>query len=129
MPRIQCDPANPASPANALNGQENTPIFLKVVSLSGIGGSADVWRAKIPPRVAPVPVQTASGAQPLAPSLPAISCRLVPLDAPWVDGARYREAGATDARNRLDLYVADISGPWVRRHGVLMLYKALEAVV
>lgn len=120
MPPIQCDPANPASPANALNGQENTPIFLKVVSLGGIGGSSDVWRAKIPPRVAPVPVQTASGAQSLAQSPPAISCRLVPLDAPFAEDRRYREAGAAEVQTRLDLYREDPAGPWIRRHGVLI---------
>jgi hypothetical protein len=52
---------------------------------------------------------------------------LVPLAVPFIDGARYSEAGATD-RNRLDLYVADVSGPWVRRHGALMRYDALEVV-
>jgi hypothetical protein len=45
---------------------------------------------------------------------------LVPLDKPFVEGVRYREAGATDARNRLDLYLADESGPWLRKHGVLL---------
>ena len=45
---------------------------------------------------------------------------LVPLEAPWVDGGRFREAGATEARTRLDLYLADPNGPWIRRHGVLI---------
>ena len=45
---------------------------------------------------------------------------LVPLQAPFVEGRRYREAGATEASNRLDLYVADPAGTWLRRHGVLL---------
>ena len=57
-----------------------------------------------------------SGIEPSAPSAPT----LVPLNAPFVDGGRYRLAGATEARTRLDLYLADPNGPWIRRHGVLI---------
>lgn len=61
---------------------------------------------------------------PLNPSDPSESSfsapgALVPLDTPFIEGKRYREAGATDL-NRLDLYVADESGPWIRKHGVLI---------
>jgi hypothetical protein len=44
---------------------------------------------------------------------------LVPRDAPWQDGARYRLAGEIDA-DRLDLFEADPAGEWIRRHGVLL---------
>lgn len=55
------------------------------------------------------------GIQPSAPSARV----LVPRDAPWQDGARYRLAGEIDA-DRLDLFVADPTGEWIRRHGVLI---------
>ncbi len=42
------------------------------------------------------------------------------MDAPFVEARRYRMAGATELRTRLDLYVADPAGPWVRAYGVLM---------
>lgn len=45
---------------------------------------------------------------------------LVPLDAAFVEGHRYRLAGATEFATRLDLFCADPGGPWVRRHGVLI---------
>ena len=45
---------------------------------------------------------------------------LVPLDQPFVEGERYREAEATEWPRRLDLYRADSTGPWVRRHSVLL---------
>ncbi len=54
------------------------------------------------------------GIQPSAPSA------LVPIDIPFADGMRYREAGATEIRTRLDLFVSDPAGPWVRRYGVLV---------
>jgi hypothetical protein len=43
----------------------------------------------------------------------------IPLDQPFVEGERYREAEATEWPRRLDLYRADPTGPWVRQHGVL----------
>jgi len=43
----------------------------------------------------------------------------IPLDQPFVEGERYREAEATEWPTRLDLYRADPTGPWVRQHGVL----------
>ena len=61
-----------------------------------------------------------SGIEPSAPSAPT----LVPLNAPFVDGGRYRLAGATEAKTRLDLYLADPNGPWVRLHGILMAYES-----
>lgn len=48
---------------------------------------------------------------------------LVPLDEPFVEGRRYRQARATEWRARLDLFVADPAGPWLRRHGVLLAVK------
>jgi hypothetical protein len=59
--------------------------------------------------------------QPSAPSAPAGRPPLVPVEAPFRDGQRYRLAGATEVRSRLDLYLEDPTGPWVRRHGVLMV--------
>ena len=47
---------------------------------------------------------------------------LVPRDAPWQDGARYRLAGEIDA-DRLDLFVADPTGEWLRHDGVLILSR------
>ena len=52
--------------------------------------------------------------------LPATLSNLVPLDVPFVDGQRYRLAPAIEVSNRLELFVADPSGPWIRRHGVLI---------
>ena len=46
---------------------------------------------------------------------------LVPLDTPFVEGQRYQLAGATELRTRLDCYLADPAGPWIRLHGVLMV--------
>lgn len=45
--------------------------------------------------------------------------KLIPLEAPWRDGCRYREAGAIEIKSRLDCYIEDSTGPWVRVHGVL----------
>ena len=64
-------------------------------------------------------IQTAAKA---GPAISALSA-LVPLDLPFVDGQRYREAGATELSSRLDLYLADPAGPWVRRFGVLLAFQ------
>ncbi len=61
--------------------------------------------------------------QPSAPSAIAGRPPLVPINVPFAEGARYREAGATEAATRLDLYIADDSGPWIRRAGVLQVVK------
>ena len=45
---------------------------------------------------------------------------LTPLESPFIDGHRYRLAQATELRTRLDLYVEDEGGPWLRKHGVLI---------
>ena len=46
---------------------------------------------------------------------------LIPTEAPWQDGARYREAGAWEnAAPHFECYIADPAGPWIRRHGVLL---------
>lgn len=45
---------------------------------------------------------------------------LVPLDAPFIEGQRYRQAAATEWPSRLDLFTADPAGPWLRLHGLLM---------
>ena len=58
------------------------------------------------------------GIRPSAPSARV----LVPRDAPWQEGGRYRLAGETDA-NRLDLFEQDPAGEWIRLHGVLILSR------
>ena len=58
------------------------------------------------------------GIQPSAPSARV----LVPRDAPWQEGARYRLAGEIDA-DRLDLFEADPTGEWLRHGGVLILSR------
>jgi hypothetical protein len=60
------------------------------------------------------------GGHSLKPCLSSLSAPLVPLAMPWREGARYREAGAAEIVSRLDLYVEDPAGPWIRRHGVLL---------
>jgi len=69
-----------------------------------------------------------SSAAPTAPTAPANTANadtearplLIPLEPPFVDGQRYREAQSTERATRLDLFVDDASGPWIRRHGVLL---------
>ena len=51
-----------------------------------------------------------------APSAPA----LVPVEIAFTEGRRYRAAGVTEARTRLELYVEDPKGAWRRSHGVLI---------
>lgn len=46
--------------------------------------------------------------------------RLTPLDTPWVNGQRYREAGAVEIKSRLDCYVEDPAGPWFRMRDILI---------
>jgi hypothetical protein len=46
--------------------------------------------------------------------------KLVPIHAPFIDGRHYRKATATEWPSRLDLFVEDEAGPWIRRHGVLI---------
>ncbi len=65
----------------------------------------------------------------VAPSAPS-AARLVPLETPFIDGHRYRGAGATEARTRhgkLDLFFADPAGPWIRQHGVLLSVAEVTA--
>ena len=45
---------------------------------------------------------------------------LVPLNKAFTEGRRYRAAGVTEARTRLELYVEDPKGAWRRSHGVLI---------
>jgi hypothetical protein len=53
--------------------------------------------------------------------LSALSAKpLVPIEQPFIEGQRYRLAGATEVGTRLDLYHADPNGPWMRRHGIIM---------
>lgn len=123
----------PANPDITYNPVEITGVFQRVVGVSGVGGNTglqpDPWRAKIPPRVPPTPApvwiksshapEVPVGFPPESPT----ACdfpTLVPLDSPFVEGRRYRMAGATDALTRLDLYIADPAGLWVRTAGVLM---------
>lgn len=71
-----------------------------------------------------VPERGLSATLPILPVLPSASAKirppLIPLESPWRNGARYREAGCTEIRNRLACYIEDEAGPWVRRHGVLI---------
>lgn len=74
-------------------------------------------------------IREESGIQPSAPSAPptpSLRPRLVPLETPWQDGARYREVGAWEIATRLDCYVADPAGPWVRRRGNLLAINPLD---
>ena len=57
-------------------------------------------------------------------ALSALSAPLVPLDEPFIEGQRYRLAGATELATRVDCYLADPAGPWRRRHGVLVAVQA-----
>lgn len=61
-----------------------------------------------------------SGKRPSAPSAPLDRPPLVPLEAPFVEGKRYRLAPATEWPSRLDLYHEDATGNTRRKHGVLM---------
>lgn len=61
--------------------------------------------------------------QPSAPSAPSDCPALVPLETPWIDGGRYRIVGATEWPSRLNLYLADPNGPWIRLHGVLIAFE------
>jgi hypothetical protein len=45
----------------------------------------------------------------------------VPIETPFIEGERYRVAGADELRSRLALYLRDPAGPWIRRHGVLIV--------
>lgn len=54
------------------------------------------------------------------PCLSILSKTFVPLDQPFAEGQRYGLAGATEWPSRLDLFIADPAGPWLRRHGVLL---------
>lgn len=49
---------------------------------------------------------------------------LVPMESPWVDGARYRFAHCYDL-HRLPLFVRDDNGDTLRKHGVLILNPCL----
>ncbi len=49
---------------------------------------------------------------------------LVPLDKAFTEGRRYRAAGVTEARNRLELYVEDANGDWKRSSGVLIAVRS-----
>ena len=64
----------------------------------------------------------ASNTAPHSPALASITENrppLVPMEAPWRDGHRYRATALFEVANRLDCYVADPNGPWIRRGGVL----------
>jgi hypothetical protein len=53
--------------------------------------------------------------------------KLVPIDEPWSEGRRYRSAGAAEIGSRLDLYVQDDTGPFIRLAGVLLLFELTSA--
>ena len=85
----------------------------------------DPWRGPIPPEAGVVSLPPPPPAKPAQAPVPSPSTEpnrptLVPMDAPWTDGRRYREAGACERPGKLDLYVEDPAGPWIRRHGVLI---------
>lgn len=46
---------------------------------------------------------------------------LVPLESAWVEGARYRLAGAHEVANRLPLFIQDPDGDTMRSHGTLVV--------
>lgn len=95
----------------------------EVATLNAIRGGACVREGIMHPSLS---LRENPRVQSSAPSAP----QLVPLDRPFVDGQRYQEAGATECYTRLDLYIADDCGPWIRRHGVLMRApEGLPAVV
>lgn len=48
---------------------------------------------------------------------------LVPLEKAFTEGRRYRAAGVTEVRTRLELYVEDPKGDWRRSHGVLIAVR------
>lgn len=52
---------------------------------------------------------------------PSVPSELIPLDKPFEERMRYREADMCEVRNRLDLYYEDPNGPWVRLHGNILL--------
>lgn len=110
-----------SNPANTDNPIENGGIFHIVLGVGGVSGleghQPDLWNGKLPPKRG----QTLPAKAGLALSaLSAPIAPLVPLDQPFVDGQRYREAGALELATRLDLFVADPVGPWIRRYGVLL---------
>lgn len=53
--------------------------------------------------------------------------RLVPLDQPWKDGSRYRPAGAAEIASRLDCFLEDPEGPYVRLYGTLLRFDLTRA--
>ena len=94
----------------------------------------DRWKTKLPPRVASSPPAShgrlqpqLSAAGPDKPPRPIPAPQLIPRDAPFVEGQRYRLSDETELDSRLDLYVADPSGPWIRYHGVLMAAPSLTS--
>jgi hypothetical protein len=121
------NPAIPltSNPANTYNPVENTGVFQRVLVVRGVRGLEEVqpdpWKAKLPPKCSQTqPAKT----RPCLSTQPAIRSPLVPLESPWLDGQRYRPAGATELATRLDLFLADPAGPWIRRYGVLLSMRS-----
>jgi hypothetical protein len=91
---------------------------------AGTGGKdlADYLCGLAKPITAPPAVIT-----PPAPERPAeskgaapVRAPLIPLESPWIDGARYRFAGAFEIPSRLPLFYLDPDGDTRRLHGVLV---------
>ena len=84
----------------------------------------DPWKAKLGPKVRSVVLPVANQERNSPISAPKHSetsvVQLVPLETPFIDDLRYKLAGATELATRLDLFLVDPMGPWVRRHGVLI---------
>ena len=51
---------------------------------------------------------------------------LVPQDKAFAEGRRYRAAGVTEARTRLELYIEDPKGAWRRRDGTLIAVQPMS---
>jgi len=69
----------------------------------------------------PAPV-TLEGVEtaPESPQPPPGRALLIPLEAPWIDGARYAKAFCTEWPSRLDLYLLDPKGDTRRSGGALI---------
>ena len=72
-------------------------------------------------------IPSALGQQKLRNDVSAASASLlVPLDKAFTEGRRYRAAGVTEARTRLELYIEDPKGAWRRRDGTLIAVQPMS---
>lgn len=145
LPEIEPAAKSPSPPRGyrALKTPPFSGFYRPLAGLAAVDPLAGEWKRKLPP---PTPVRLAYavtidpkseasfaplavGMVPVAGSeVPSISPSsttgprplLVPSETPFVEGQRYRPAGVIDPFTRLDLYVSDSAGPWLRLHGVLI---------